>query len=269
MDYIKRVDPRFSHDRVTERKITQAHIHDLHELYYLVRGNTKYFVGDEIFYLSKGDMIFVHKEVIHRTDSEESSYNERILLSFDDFVFDSEMEEVVSELSQKKLISFSESKMYVIEDLLKKIEKEYTNNDRYKNALIKSYIRELLILVLRFKDERKGNETDKVMKSISGYISENYYDNLSLEFLSKEFSMSQGHLSRKFKQIIGMGVSEYINYIRVLNAERMLKESDLSITKIAEYCGFNDSNYFSTVFKKVLGVTPYKSRQGHRRSPDV
>jgi two-component system response regulator YesN len=56
----------------------------------------------------------------------------------------------------------------------------------------------------------------------------------------------------------GMGLSEYINIARVTAAEKLLLSADLPITEVATKCGFNDSNYFARVFKKLKGVTPKK-----------
>ena len=60
-------DPMISYDKVTNRrKVSQVHYHSQHELYYLVSGDTKYIVGDDIFHLVSGDFIFIPKEVIHK-----------------------------------------------------------------------------------------------------------------------------------------------------------------------------------------------------------
>ena len=48
---------------VNRRNLTKMHYHDEHELYYLLSGNTKYFIKDEIFSLSKGDFIFIPKKL--------------------------------------------------------------------------------------------------------------------------------------------------------------------------------------------------------------
>ncbi len=45
---------------------------------------------------------------------------------------------------------------------------------------------------------------------------------------------------------------------RIIHAEKLLTETDCFIAEIAGQCGFNDSNYFAAVFKKIKGTTPYK-----------
>ena len=97
-----------------------------------------------------------------------------------------------------------------------------------------------------------------VAESISKYIRENFSDDLSLYRLSKEFSMTPTYLSRFFKRSTGINLSEYINIVRITEAEKLLKNPAISITDVAFACGFNDSNYFSSVFKKAKGITPKK-----------
>ena len=73
--------------------------------------------------------------------------------------------------------------------------------------------------------------------------------------------MSESHLSRKFKAHTGIGINEYITYVRITNAEKLLRETELSVTEVADQCGYSDSNYFSTVFKRIKGITPQKCRK--------
>ena len=70
--------------------------------------------------------------------------------------------------------------------------------------------------------------------------------------------MSESCLSRKFKQVSGMGLNEFITSVRIHNAEKLLAGGELSVTRIAELCGYSDSNYFASVFKKIKGTTPVK-----------
>lgn len=120
------------------------------------------------------------------------------------------------------------------------------------------YFKQLLILISRYSLEvnHKENTLYTVAENISKYISENYQSDLSLDFLSERYSMSSSYLSRLFKNSTGIKLTEYINITRVTVAENLLLNTDYSITKIANECGFNDSNYFASVFKKIKGVTP-------------
>lgn len=260
-------DPPISYEKVTnQRKMSQVHYHYQHELYYLVSGETKYFVGDDIFHLMPGDFIFVPKQVIHKTDSENCLHNERILMSFEDSIFDESTRPMLNELSVCKLIHIPANKAYQVEELLTKLQVETNREDAYKDTLMKLYILELLALLcrLRYDYVPQVSETEKLIGAVADYIRINYSQELSLPMLSKEFAMSESCLSRKFKQVSGMGLNEFITSVRIHNAEKLLAKGDLSVTRVAELCGYSDSNYFASVFKKIKGTTPVKYAKSQR-----
>lgn len=253
----------FSRDRVEKRrKFSEIHYHSNYELYFLLEGDTKYFIGDEIFQLHKGNIIFIPKGILHKTDSETCLNVERLLLSFNDDLFDDTMLPILEELYNEKLICIPKSKLPLVEDIYRKIEKEDEKDSPFKEAMLKTYISELLILIMRLKTNEKLQigQSDKFIYGISEYIYENFTYEISLKSLSRQFAFSESYLSKKFKAVMGMGINKYINYVRILHSEKLLKETDISIMDIAQKCGFTDSNYFSTVFKKSMGITPLKYR---------
>lgn len=266
MKYLENNDGNFSYKKITNRRMVMkdVHFHNDYELYYLLDGTIKYFIGDEIFFVRKGNFVFVPKGVLHKTDSEDCLRNERMLVCFDDSLFnDDEMKDVLNELSEAKLICVDKNRISLVTDVLQKIQKEHSREYTHKDAMIKTYTRELLILLCRYRvaEEREPNDADRLIYKISEYISNNFPEDIGLKRLAFEFAISEAQLSRRFKTVVGMGVSEYIRYVRILNAESLLKSTTLSITEVAEKCGFNDSNYFSTVFKLAMGTTPVKYRK--------
>ena len=259
-------NPEFSHDKVTNRrKFTGVHFHNDYELYYLIEGKTKYFIGDEIFLVEKGNFIMVPKQMFHKTDSEECTYNERILVSINPGIFDNYTQPIIDELCAEKQIYIPENKKYKAEEILKKLEKECTHPKKHSDIMKKLYIIELLTLLSRLKQDYNPSlkDADTMVDNISEYIRQNYGGDLSLNVLSKIFAVSESHLSRKFKDISGMGLNEYITYVRIMNAQKMLESQKLSVTEIAAKCGFNDSAYFAAVFKKTKGITPYKYKKSY------
>lgn len=245
---------------LNKRQISHIHYHDAHELYYMLSGGTTYFIGDEIYSIEKGNFVYIPKGILHKTDNENCPNNERILLSFSEDIFTPETLPLLRELEQSHVIYIPDNHLPILEELLLKIEKEYESNQPHKNLLINLYIFELLTLISRYKQERPSriHESDKIIYTISEYISNHFDQDLSLESLSTMFAISESYLSRKFKAVAGIGLNKYITYVRITNAEKMLKEGNLSITEVAEKCGYNDSNYFSLVFKKIKGITPFR-----------
>lgn len=258
----------FSHQYVeNRRKFTGVHFHNDHEIYYLVNGNTKYFIGDKIHQIESGSFVLIPAGVNHKTDSEDCLHNERILLSFEDSVLNQSVKEVFGLLCEKSVVYIPESKRDIVEAILQKLEAEYKTPDNHSKSLINLYIEELIVQIARLQLDYKPNlpPTDKTIHEVTKYIRKNYSSDLSLATLGRIFGISESHLSRSFKSTSNIGINEYITYVRLMNAEILLKETDLPITEIAGRCGFNDSNYFSTVFKKTKGITPLKFAHMHKK----
>ncbi|WP_017381062.1 response regulator [Paenisporosarcina sp. TG-14] len=103
------------------------------------------------------------------------------------------------------------------------------------------------------------------MQDIVSYVETYYMEELSLEKLSTRFFLSREHISRKFKQEIGMTLSKYIMNLRIDQAKYWLSEQDESIYSISLMLGYRDENYFSKLFKKVVGMTPFEYRNGEKK----
>lgn len=251
-------------ERATRRKdyaMTSAHYHDTHELYILEKGTTRYLIGDNIYFLEPFDMIFVPKGVFHKTNAEKSQSTERILFSFDDRFISDAYQEYIEQLKRDNFIRIPAEKQHNIKELINRIEREERHKSKDYRELQKLLLGELLVLISRYRIKPENKNTDGsylVVKEAVKYISENYSTELGLDFLAKKFALSTSHFSRLFKEITGIGINEYINNIRIIAAEKMLIETNLPITQIANRCGFNDSNYFATVFKKIKGISPKK-----------
>lgn len=116
------------------------------------------------------------------------------------------------------------------------------------------------------KDDKRKDDIRKnvdVVYEVKKYIDINFSQKLSLSELAKMFSVSEGHLSRKFKKKTGRTVSQYIMTARLTSARRLLESSSMSIRDIAENVGFSSLNHFDKMFKKDHGFTPSEYMKEH------
>jgi len=113
-----------------------------------------------------------------------------------------------------------------------------------------------------FRTIHRLNDLDDArrMQDIVSYVDTYYMEELSLEKLSNRFFLSREHISRKFKQQTGMPLSKYMIKLRIERAKYLLREKDENIYTIALLLGYQDEKYFSKLFKKVVGVTPFEYR---------
>lgn len=92
---------------------------------------------------------------------------------------------------------------------------------------------------------------------IDEYISIHYTEELDAASLAEHFQIGKTQLYEIARQSYGIGIAEHIRNLRIGKAKQLLTEQpELSLAEIATNCGFNDYNYFITVFKRVVGVPP-------------
>jgi two-component system response regulator YesN len=101
----------------------------------------------------------------------------------------------------------------------------------------------------------------RVIKQTVDYIEQNYNRDLSIEEIAGAVHLSPFYLSRLFKQEMDSTLVECLSRVRIEKARQILKQTSRSITQVALEVGYNDSSYFSKVFKKYTGTTPNRFRQ--------
>lgn len=99
-----------------------------------------------------------------------------------------------------------------------------------------------------------------IIQKVINQINLNLTSDLSLSTLSEMFNISAGYLSTLFKKETGATLTDYVNKKRVQHAILLLNTTHLQIQTIASYCGVEDINYFTRIFKKFTEMTPKKYR---------
>ena len=94
------------------------------------------------------------------------------------------------------------------------------------------------------------------------YIQTHLNEKITMKTLSSYVGYAETYLSRKFKQEIGLTVTEYITGQKIEFAKQLLRADDTPISDIAEKLCFSNQSYFSEQFRKVTGLTPGEYRQG-------
>lgn len=119
----------------------------------------------------------------------------------------------------------------------------------------------------RWFDQVARKDSTKLMliaKSIA-YMEQNLYEPLSISELAKMANMSERAFYRVFQKATGASPNNYLTNLRITEARELLKHSNMSITDIAQECGFQDNSYMTRQFKKQQGVTPSAYRKMAQR----
>lgn len=247
------------------------HFHSQYELYYLFSGNRNYFIKDRSYTIHSGDLVLISSDEVHKTSDNGIPNHERIVFYFEPAYFDSFAEEdrrlLLSVFSQSyPLLRLNLQERLQVEDLLLSLLTELAEEPPGYRMRIRLAASELLLFTARAllrRDDVPAEEPgpmQKKMTDIVRYINAHYGEPLDLDRLSARFFISKSHLSRVFKEATGFGFAEYVNLTRIKEAQRLLRDTAVSITDISAATGFDNFSHFGKTFKKATGLSPRQYR---------
>jgi AraC-like DNA-binding protein len=249
------------------------HIHDSYEIYYLFSGQRKYFIKDRVYLIEKGDLVFVPKYVLHRTLNAGTATHERMVLNFKESFIEKAFEEVpgLNPCSPfykgTPTLRLNQEDRPFIEGLLHQMMKELKEKSAGYVIYLKALIVELLLYLLRCVEKVEmpmpifDNPLHHKISEIANYIQDNYMQPLTLAHLSERFYISTYYLCRVFKEISGFSFVEYLNHVRINEAQRLLRDTDTQILQVSEQVGFESVVHFGRVFKHTAGLSPTQYRR--------
>ena len=153
---------------------------------------------------------------------------------------------------------FEESEIFTVYE---KGLKHKNDRDEELKILIRPLCHMLSLLQLSIGSISQTESKSKVFDSILSFVQGNFMHDITLRNIAEACSCSESTVSHLFKEHTDQTVKKYINDLRIKQAEKFLTTTDLPISRIADFCGFNNTNYFSTAFKKKFGTAPQKYRR--------
>lgn len=98
-------------------------------------------------------------------------------------------------------------------------------------------------------------------RKVEGYIQDHLSTEIAVEQLAAIIGLSAGHFTRAFRSSYGISPHQFIIERRIAWATALLRDSNMSITKIALAAGFSSPSHFGAQFKKRLGISPIAFRR--------
>lgn len=238
-----------------------SHYHEsAFELSYVTRGSISFFERSDEYIENGGKIHVSFPDEAHSTNELPLSSVHMYWIQLD--VSDTEGFLNLSKEAAKKLISrLNALKSHTIETdngLIKRIIKNafslcLANADR---LLISSYIVLFIQLALNFSDQQKETTTAPVDIQLAiKYIHDHIGEQIDMETLANISMLSVSQFKQKFSHFIGIPPRQYVNREKIQCSKQMLKNG-MSVTDTSIALGFNNSSYFSAVFKKYLNCSP-------------
>ena len=245
------------------------HCHPYYELAYIEHGSCRFFIEDTMFDLHDGDFLLIPPRVFHFT-----RYLFGSCLRCGIYFRAGDLEsELISHfpdgadfLSQVRIFQVRTDARREIGRIIMRMAAEDRGFDERSPLMLRLQLQELLLLCSRVcllltETPASIHTTDRQVLLAARYINEHFRQQISAADIAAAAGFSPNYLSRKFREAAGIGVHDYLVFIRLRSAAFELISTNDSVTDIALRNGFSDSNYFKDVFKKKYGMTPREYRK--------
>lgn len=256
------------------------HWHYHIELLYFISGNASVFIGDKIYKISPGSLVFISPSQIHAVFIEKNQPTEHYVVGFDSELFDPlvgppfNIKYLLLQISNwiyiHEAMIFSKLDQADLVPLMDEMCREYRQKGIGFQLAVTSGIQKLIFYILRAldkkglsftsNDENSKSKMNALHKALT-YIDDHFCENITPQDISKICVISYSYLSKLFKSVIHMPMTSYINHLRMRKAEQLLLNPEMNITEIALNTGFSNSSYFIEQFKRANGISPKQYRK--------
>lgn len=270
----------FISDSNGENFVINPHWHYYIELLYSISGRANIVLGGENLTFAKGDMVLINARQVHSISASKGERTKYIVVKFDPEVlytttrtiFESKyvLPFTMAKSNHQKIFCNEEINTTSIPLLIEEIYNEYCTRNYGFELAVRTNICRIFLWVLR-NWQQKGLSLDagyklkeintKKLQKVFDYLDKHYQEEISTESIAKMCNMSYSYFSRYFKKIMGRTFTEYINYIRITEAEKLLLTTDMNVTEVALESGFTNSSYFIKQFKHFKNVSPKQFRK--------
>lgn len=107
---------------------------------------------------------------------------------------------------------------------------------------------------------QEEKRTVRYSERVMGWIEAHYRERISIDRLAEELHLSNNYISRIFREETGTSITDYLTARRLKQACRLLENTDMPVSQIADDIGYENPSYFIHLFKKVMGITPLRYR---------
>ncbi len=143
----------------------------------------------------------------------------------------------------------------------KKIFDSYLKDSKYRDLELSTFMSQLILEVAKSEESEGTREGNRLQASVS-YIRHNYKKNINTAVLAKIEHISPSRYNYLFKKLMGIPPNRYVLQCRLNAACDLFLSTDLTIKEVGLSVGYEDSHFFSRIFKKYVGVSPseYKKK---------
>ena len=241
------------HCRRRKRLMCAKHLHDHIEMVVMIKGKVTTHVGNRSSVLEGGNAFIAFPNQVHFFSDDYGEFDS-VLFIFPPNIIPDFYKSFLNHLPKSPIIPLD---MEVLLPVLQIALQERYHPSNFSDIVIKNCLSIILTHLLRNAElEPIDDRHMSAVQAILRYCGQHYTEDVTLETIAQNTHMSKYYISHLFSKEIGISFPEYINTLRIRDAEKLLKSSDMSITEVAFSVGFNSLRSFNRHFFAQTGMTP-------------
>ena len=228
-------------------------VHSFYELVYVLSGTVGITAGDKVYSLNAGQCLLHPPNEFHRIRSEKGSEPHVLNLSFHSSSMPQQQDGRVFAPGVKMQEELMDISLQVREGL------HHSNAEKLNEERLR--MEQWLIVVMKNASDHGVVESSAALRysEIVNVLQTHLHEALSAEEIARLCNMSLSNLKKVFTKYAGMGVSRYFTEMKMRHAVELL-QGGKRVGEVASALGYTDQNYFSTAFRRVMGVPPGQYR---------
>ena len=258
-----------------------AHYHSYIEILYGISGTYEVILNGKCYIFEKGDLVLINSKEVHLINSSSQEGGQYIVLRFEPEVIYNSMFHnhmqlkyvlpfILENSKHQKVIKNTDIEATFIPELLYEILKEMDTEIYGYELAVKNHIGRIFLWILRYFYRTNSEFMNSALTNVTfikplqpslDYVLEHFSEDLKAADMAALCNMSFSYFSRTFNKQMGMNFNEYVNYIRIMEAEKLLISTNMNITEIANAVGFNTTSYFIKLFKGYKNISPKQFRK--------
>ena len=232
-----------------------ANWHGEIELLYCTEGTGRTVIDSEHVPMEKGTITVINSNKIHYIAPDSDILRFYVLIIDTKFLNAAGLD--IKKMDFEKSISDEKAV-----DLYEKIIDESNSPASFSNVVANGYALSLMGHIASvYSAERKKTQNEDKIKMAIDYIRTNFKENISVDDVADYAGFSKYYFSRKFREMSGYSVNEYLQMFRCHEAHAMLATHKYTVTEVASECGFSDASYFTKVCKKFFPAPPSQTKR--------
>ncbi|MBO5339957.1 MAG: helix-turn-helix domain-containing protein [Oscillospiraceae bacterium] len=245
------------------------HYHEFDKIVIFLSGTASYIIEGRSYFLQPWDVLLVSHHLIHKPVIDPNDPYERVVIYLDPGFIRSHSTQGgdltacfrLARQRQFALMRPDREQREQLQTLLQALESALEENAFAGELLCRTCFLQLLIHLNRamVRDRtdrnRKASVHDPKIERVLSYINDHLADDLSVDTLAGQIYTSRYHFMRRFKQLAGCSVHQYIIQKRLLAAADLLR-SGVSAQEACTRCGFQDYSAFHRAFRRQFGIAP-------------